>query len=53
MKIEEAGPDATRAGARLAETGLRKVWSILDAAHEKPTPSQYLKPDAVQAIQGR
>ena len=44
--------DTVQESVRIVETTLRKVWSVMDAAHEKPSPSQYLKPDAVRAIQG-
>jgi hypothetical protein len=40
-------------GARLVETSMKKAWSILEAAAEKQSPSQYLSPKAVNAIQGK
>lgn len=53
MIIEDAAQDAARDAIRVADSVLRKVWSIMDAVYEKPAPSQYLKPDAVRAIQGK
>jgi len=50
--IENAAQDAARDAVRAVDSTLRKAWTIMDAAHEKPAPSQYLKPDAVKAIQG-
>lgn len=32
---------------------VKKAWSIMDAATEKPPPSDYLSPRAVQNIQGK
>ena len=52
MIIENAVQDSARDTVRAADAALRKVWSVMDAIHEKPTPSQYLKPDAVRAVQG-
>lgn len=49
--------DATVKTARVAEKGLesliKKAWSIMDAASEKKTPSQYLSDWAVRSIQGK
>lgn len=53
MIIKSAVQDVARDGVRVVDSTLRKAWSIMDAAHDKPAPSQYLKPDAVKAIQGR
>lgn len=53
MTIDSAAQDGARDAARVADAALRKAWSIMDAAHEKPAPSQYLKPDAIRAVQGQ
>jgi hypothetical protein len=49
--------DATVKTAQAAEKGLerfiKKAWSIMDAASEKKTPSQYLSDRAVRSIQGK
>ena len=53
MIIENTTRDVAQDGARIVDATIRKVWSIMDAAHEKPAPSQYLKPDAIRAVQGK
>ena len=56
MTLEKIAGDSARGvekGARLVETGIKKAWSILEAAAEKQSPSQYLSPKAVNAIQGK
>lgn len=53
MIIENAAQDAARDAVRVVDATLRKAWTIMDAAHEKPAPSQYLKPDAIRAVQGQ
>ena len=53
MIIESAVQDSARDAVRVADAALRKVWNIIDAACEKPSPSQYLKLDAVRAVQGK
>jgi hypothetical protein len=49
--------DATVKTAQAAEKGVeslvKKAWSIMDAAAEKTTPSQYLSDQAVRSIQGK
>ena len=52
MSIEKLAVDATFDVARTAANTVKDVWSVLDAAAEKPAPSQYLGAKAVQAIQG-
>jgi len=52
MPIEKLAIDAGFDAARFAGTAVKDVWSVLDAAAEKPAPSQYLGAKAVQAIQG-
>jgi len=44
--------DLVKTTAKLAEVGLKKVWSIMDAASEKRPPSEYLSQNAIKAIQG-
>lgn len=51
METKIAG-DAVRGVTRTAETLARKAWSILDAASEKPRPSQYLSEAGQKAMQG-
>jgi hypothetical protein len=38
--------------ARLAESAVKKAWSILDAASEKQSPSKVLSEQAISSIQG-
>jgi hypothetical protein len=49
----KAASDAARTGVRMADTALKKAWTILDAAGEKRPPSEYLSKQAVSAIQGK
>lgn len=55
--IEKVAADQTVRVAAEVEKGaeqlLKKVWSIMDAAAEKQTPSQYLSDVGIQAIQGK
>jgi hypothetical protein len=54
---EKLAVDAAVKTAQVAEKGLeslvKKAWSIMDAAAEKKTPSQYLSDQAVRSIQGK
>ena len=49
--------DATIKTARAAEKGvesfIKKAWSIMDAASEKNSPTQYLTEQGVRSIQGK
>ncbi len=49
FKITE---QAVTGAVKTAETTLKRAWSILDAATEKQSPSEFLSPQAIQAIQG-
>jgi len=49
----KAGQEGVKSGARGAETLLRKVWSLIDAASEKKMASEVLSPKAIGAIQGK
>lgn len=51
--LEKTAVDVTQKTTRAIETGIKKAWSILDAATEKRPPSEYLSPKAVNAIQGK
>jgi hypothetical protein len=50
--LEKTVADAVVTTAKVVETGLKKAWSILDAASEKKAPSEYLSKDGISAIQG-
>jgi|GEM_PF-733873 len=52
MGVEKLAVDATFDTARLAANAVKDTWSVMDAAAEKPAPSQYLGAKAIQAIQG-
>ncbi len=52
MPVEKLAVDATFDVAKVAANTVKDVWSVMDAAAEKPVPSQYLGAKAVQAIQG-
>ena len=49
----KATTDVVRTGTKIAEAGIKKAWSILDAASEKKPPSEVLSQKAVRAIQGQ
>jgi hypothetical protein len=55
--IEKAATDAGIQAAKAAEKGaehlVKKVFSIMDAAAEKQTPSQYLSEAGIKAVQGK
>ena len=55
--IEKAIADATVETTRQIEKGaeqlMTKAWSVMDAAAEKQTPSQYLSDAGIKAIQGQ
>jgi hypothetical protein len=38
---------------KVADTAIKKAWSIMDAATEKQSPSEYLGQQAVKSIQGK
>jgi len=52
MSIEKLAVDATFDVARAAANTIKDIWSVMDAAAEKPAPTQYLGAKAIQAIQG-
>lgn len=51
--LAKLGSDAVRITTRFVETAFKETWAKLDAASDKPRPSEYLGKRAVQAIQGR
>jgi len=52
VSLEKLAVDATFDVARTTANTVKDAWSVMDAAAEKPAPSQYLGAKAVQAIQG-
>lgn len=52
MSVEKLAVEIPFDVAKVAVNTVKDVWSVMDAAAEKPVPSQYLGVKAVQAIQG-
>lgn len=52
MSLEKLAVDTAFDTVRVATITVKEIWSALDAAAEKPTPSRYLGEKAIQAIQG-
>jgi len=52
MGVEKLAVDAAFNAAKLAANTVKDTWSVMDAAAEKPAPTQYLGAQAIQAIQG-
>ncbi len=50
--VEKTTVDSALSVTRLAGTAIKDVWSRLDAASDKPRPSEYLGQKATHAIQG-
>lgn len=50
--LEKTVTDTVKTATQVAETGIKKAWSILDAAGEKKAPSEYLSQKAIGSIQG-
>jgi hypothetical protein len=44
--------NAARKAAGVVDAGMKKAWSILEAAEQKKAPSEVLSPKGIQAIQG-
>ena len=52
MSVEKLAVDTTFDAAKVAANTVKDIWSVMDAAAEKPAPSQFLGAKAIQAIQG-
>jgi hypothetical protein len=52
MPLENLLIDAPAEGAKLAANTLKEIWSVMDAASDKPAASQYLGEKAMRAVQG-
>lgn len=52
MGIEKLAAEATKDITQLAAGTIKDIWSVMDAAAEKPAPSQYLGAKGMRAIQG-
>jgi hypothetical protein len=44
---------AAQTTLKTVENGMKKAWSVMDAASEKQRPGEVLSQQAVRAIQGR
>ena len=53
MQEVRAISDAAQMAGQLAEAAVKKAWTIMDAAAEKRTPTEYLSSQAVKRIQGQ
>jgi hypothetical protein len=51
--IEKTVVDAVDTSVKVVDAGLKKIWSLLDAASEKKLPSETISPKAISAIQGK
>lgn len=52
MSVEKLALEIPFDVAKVATNTVKEIWSVLDAAAEKPAPSRYLGAKAIQAIQG-
>lgn len=52
MSVEKMALEIPFDVAKAATNTVKEIWSVLDAAAEKPTPSRYLGEKAIRAIQG-
>ncbi len=52
MTVERVVSETARGVTKGVTDAVRKIWSVMDAAVEKPAPSQYLSHKAIRAIQG-
>jgi hypothetical protein len=50
---KKAATDVATQTMKAADTAIKKAWSIMDAATEKQSPSEYLSQKAVNSIQGQ
>jgi hypothetical protein len=44
--------DSTCAAGKLAANTVKDVWSVMDAAAEKPVPGEYMGEAAIRAVKG-
>jgi hypothetical protein len=49
---KKAVTDVATTTMKVADTAIKKAWSIMEAAAEKQSPSEYLGQQAVKSIQG-
>ena len=51
--FEKTVADAAQTSVKVVDAGLKKIWSVVDAAGERKAPSEMLSPKAIGAIQGK
>ena len=51
--VVDKATDVTKTSLKLAESAIKKVWSIMDAASQKRSPSEYLSQQGINAMQGK
>lgn len=44
--------DVAKSSLKLSAQAVKDIWSVLDAAAEKPAPSKYMGEAAIRAVQG-
>lgn len=49
----QTATDSAKAGLKPAETAVKKVWTFLEAAVEKQSPSEYLSEKGIRAMQSK
>lgn len=49
----QTATDAAKTGLNLGETAVKKVWTLLEAAVEKQSPSEYLSEKGIRAMQSK
>jgi hypothetical protein len=49
----KAATDVVNQTMKVTETAIKKAWSIMEAATEKHSPSEYLSKKAVNSMQGK
>ena len=52
MPVEKLAADTAFSAAKLVEGTIKETWNKLDAASDKPKPSEYLGKKAMRAVQG-
>lgn len=53
MPVGKLITETAFSATRLAESAVKETWTKLDAASDKPKPSEFLGQKAIRAIQGR
>jgi phage/plasmid primase-like uncharacterized protein len=51
--VAETAADTTKSSLKLAETAVKKAWTLMEAAVEKQSPTEYLSEKGIRAMQGK